>query len=439
MTIDKEYNQNSRKVEVLTMQKTIQLLKQFTILYVENDKETAKETLTLYNAIFKKVYYFNNGKDALELFKKYHDEIDLTITNVETPILSGIQMVRFIRQNYGYEHAIMFSLQNTNDDILLKCLKLGAIDYIIKPILHQTHLGVLIKVLKPIYNSKKLYSMNQELEIYKKSADTQLLISKTNLEGIITYVNDNFCTVSQYSQDELLGQEHSIIKHPDMKNDIFKDLWHTIICGNNWSGTIQNKAKDGSSYYVVTSIYPIKDEYGKLIEFISFRQDITQYITQTNNAKQLLKETKLNYSKVYAQSIVKAKNSVKKEMQDLEYIVNLERENAKKHISKRASAEIKLNETTDEKNKEIQKWKYRVREASSTMEKIRVANKRLTNESRNFNMNIEINEKKLSHTQTKVFQLQNDKDELRKIIEDREDVIKHLEEELVKGKRKKLW
>jgi len=323
------------------MQKTIQLLKQFTILYVENDKNTAKETLTLYNAIFKKVYYFNNGKDALELFKKYHHEIDLTITNVETPILSGIQMVRFIRQNYGYEHAIMFSLQNTNDDILLKCLKLGAIDYIIKPILHQTHLGVLIKVLKPIHNSKKLYSMNQELEIYKKSADTQLLISKTNLEGIITYVNDNFCEVSKYSKEELLGQEHSIVRHKDTKNDVFKDLWHTIICGNNWSGTIQNKAKDGSSYYVVTSIYPIKDEYGKIIEFMSFRQDITQYVKQTNNAKQLLKETKLNYSKVYEESIVKAKNAVKKEMQDLEYILNLERENARKHISKRASAESK--------------------------------------------------------------------------------------------------
>jgi len=421
------------------MQKTIQLLKQFTILYVENDKDTAKETLELYNAIFKKVYFSNNGKDALELFKKYNEQIDLTITNVETPILSGIQMVRFIRQNYGYEHPIMFTLQNTNDDVLLKCLKLGAIDYIIKPILHQTHLGVLIKVLKPIYHSKMLYSMNQELEIYKQSADTQLLISKTDLEGTITYVNDNFCSVSKYSRDELIGQAHSMVRHKEMKNNVFKDLWHTIISGNNWNGTIQNQAKDGSSYYVNASIFPIKDEYGKLTEFISFRQDITQYVIQTNQAKKLLKETKLNYSKVYEESLLKAKTSVKKEMQDLEYIVNLERENARNHISKRAVAESKLNETTDEKNKEINKWKYRVQEASSTLEKIRVANKKLTNQSRNFNMSIEINEKKLSHTQTKVSQLQNDKDALRKIIEDREDVIKHLEEQLVKGKRKKLW
>jgi len=421
------------------MKKTIELLKQFTILYVENDKSTAKETLELYNAIFKKVYFSNNGKDALELFKKYNEEIDLTITNVEAPILSGIQMVRFIRQNYGYEHPIMFTLKNTNDDVLLKCLKLGAIDYIIKPILHQTHLGVLIKVLKPIYNSKMLYKMNQELEIYKKSADTQLLISKTNLEGIITYVNDNFCKASKYCRDELIGQEHSIVKHEDMEDNFFKDLWHTIISGNIWSGTIQNKAKDGTSYYVETSIYPIKDEYGKLSEFISFRQDITHYVTQTNQAKKLLKETKLNYSKVYEESLLKAKISVKKEMQDLEYIINLERENARNHIGKRAVAESKLNETTDEKNKEINKWKYRVQEASSTLEKIRVANKKLTNQSRNFNMSIEINEKKLFNTQTKVSQLQNDKDELRKIIEDREDVIKHLEEQLVKGKRKKLW
>jgi len=421
------------------MQKTIKLLKQFTILYVENDKKTANETLELYNAIFKKVYFSNNGKDALELFKKYNDEIDLTITNVETPILSGIQMVRFIRQNYGYEHPIIFSLKNTNDDVLLKCLKLGAIDYIIKPILHQTHLGVLIKVLKPIYNSKKLYSMNQELEVYKKSADTQLLISKTDLEGVITYANDNFCKVSKYSEQELLGQAHSIVKHEDTKNHVYKDLWHTIISGKNWSGKMQNKAKDGSSYYVTASIFPIKDEYGKLTEFISFRQDITQYVNQTNKAKKLLKETKLNYSKVYDESLLKAKTAVKKEIRDLEYIVNLERENARNHISKRAVAESKLNETTDEKNKEINKWKCKVQESSSTLEKIRIANKKLTNQSRNFNMSIEINEKKLSHTQTKVSQLQSDKDELRKIIENREDVIKHLEEKLVKGKSKKLW
>lgn len=421
------------------MQKTIQLLKQCTILYVENDKKTSDQIMELYTALFKKVHFANNGKDGLELFKQLHDEIDLTITEVNLPIMTGTQMVTNIRDKYGYKHPIIFSTKKTDDKTLLSCLKLGAADYLIKPVLHKTHLGVLIKVLKPIYDTKAIYVINQELEIYKRSADCQLLISKTDLEGVITYVNDNFCEVSQYSQEELLGQTHSIVKHPHMKNDTFKDLWHTIICGNMWSGTIQNQAKDGSSYFLEAKIFPIKDGIGKIIEFISFRQDITEHVNLNNKAKEMLRKTKLNYSKVYQDSIEKAQIAVEKEMKNLEYIVSLEKEHSKTQSRKRALAESKLNQTTDEKNKEIEKWKLRVKESSSTLEKISVANKKLTNESRKFNMSLDSKEKKLNSSQSKVSELQEDKEKLFKVIEDRDDAIKYLESELKEAKGKRLW
>lgn len=421
------------------MQEKIQLLKNCTVLYVENDKKISNVIMKLYNAIFKKVYFSNNTKEALELFEKYHEEIDLSVIEVNMPTMTGIQMVTIIRKKYEYKHPIIFTTQKTNDDTLIKCLKLGAADYLIKPILNKTHLGVLLKVLKPIYDTKMIYLMNQELEIYKKSADCQLLISKANLEGVITYVNDNFCKVSKYSNEELIGKPHSIVKHPDMKNETYRDLWHTIICGNMWSGKMQNRAKDGSSYYVEAKIFPIKDNNGMIIEFISFRQDITEHVNINNKAKELLKKTKLNYSNVYKESIEKARESVLKEMKNLENIVNLERKNSRNQTSKRAFAENKLNTTTDEKNKEIEKWKDRIKESSSTLERINRANKKLTNESRKFNMDLEVKDKKLTTTQKKVSQLQEDKKQLSKLIKDREDAIKHLEEELTVIKEKKIW
>ena len=421
------------------MKKTIQLLKKCTILYVENDAKTADSMLRLYKSIFKEVYFTNNGKDALEIFKRHHSDIDLTITEVNLPIMTGLQMVTNIRESYGYKHPIIFTTHQTKDDILLKCLKLGATDYLIKPVLHQTHLGVLIKVLKPIYDTKMMYLMNQELEIYKKSADSQLLISKTDLDGVITYVNNNFCKASKYAKDELIGKPHNIVRHPAMKNHTFKDMWHTIISGNTWSGKVQNLAKDGTAYYVEAKIFPIKDNIGSITEFISFRQNITEHVNINNKAKALLKKTKLNYSTIYEDSIEKAKVSVAKELNNLECIANLERENSRNQTTKRALAETKLNETTDEKNKEIQKWKLIVKKSSSMLDRISNANKKLTIESRKFNMTVGEQDQKLSVTQTKVTDLEKDKQRLLKVIDDREDVIKHLEQQLAQKKGKKRW
>ena len=305
------------------MKKTIQLLKECTILYVENDQKTSTAMLHLYQSIFKKVYFTNNGKDALEIFKRHHDDIDLTITEVSLPIMTGLQLVSNIRAKYGYKYPVIFTTNKTDDDTLLRCLKLGATDFIIKPILHKTHLGVLIKVLKPIYDTKMTYLMNQELEIYKTSADCQLLISKTDLDGVITYVNDDFCKISQYTQNELIGKTHNILKHPTMKDNTFRDLWHTIICGNIWSGRIQNRAKDGSSIYLDAKIYPIKNSCGCIVEFICFRQNITEYINMNNKAKELLKKTKFDYSNIYEDSIEKAKALVEKDLKNLEYIINI--------------------------------------------------------------------------------------------------------------------
>ena len=119
---------------------------------------------------------------------------------------------------------------------------------------------------------------NTTLLQYLNILNDTLLISQTDLDGNITYANKNFANISKYTQEELLGQPHSIVRHPDMPKKIFEDLWKTIQEGKIWSGKIKNRAKDGSSYYVKTIIAPIKDNEGNNQYYISFRQDITDLV-----------------------------------------------------------------------------------------------------------------------------------------------------------------
>lgn len=418
------------------MKNAVQLIKQCSLLYVENDQQQAEETLSLYNALFKDVFYTDNGVDALKLYEKNKHCIDLIITDVDLPQLNGIEMITRIRAQDGYKLPVIFCTQKSNDNILLQCLKLGTADYILKPVQHKTHLGILIKVLRPIYDMKLIYVMNQELEIYQKSANTQLLISKTDTKGKITYANELFYQVSGYTKEELLGKSHNVVRHENMPQAIFEDLWQTITKGEVWSGHIQNKAKDGSSYYVDAKIFPIKDNEGNIVEYMSFRQDVTSHILLNNKAKDALKETRLNYSKIYDEAIEKAKQFLAKDIENLELSVQTEREIARSQTSKRLLAEKMLAQTIEEKNDEIQKWKEKLKEAGVVLGKISATNKKVTQDNIYYKNTLEVVTEKLDASQKKITENDEDKEKLYKIIENKDDVIKHLEEELKKYKNR---
>lgn len=101
-------------------------------------------------------------------------------------------------------------------------------------------------------------------------ADVQL-ITTTDLRGIITFANDDFCKVSGFSRDELVGQNHNIIRHPDMPEGAFKDLWATVQSGRSWKGMVKNRCKNGDYYWVDAFVSPIKKN-GEIVEYQSVRQ-----------------------------------------------------------------------------------------------------------------------------------------------------------------------
>ncbi len=116
------------------------------------------------------------------------------------------------------------------------------------------------------------------LEQYKNAVDLSMIVSKTDTKGIITYANDEFCKISKYSKDELIGKNHNIIRSSSMSKDIFKNLWETIKEKKVWKGIVSNKAKDGSLYHVDTVIIPILDENNNVVEYIGLRNDITKLL-----------------------------------------------------------------------------------------------------------------------------------------------------------------
>ncbi|MBS4067593.1 MAG: PAS domain-containing protein [Sulfurimonas sp.] len=113
----------------------------------------------------------------------------------------------------------------------------------------------------------------------------EVITSRTDLDGNITYANELFCEISGYSLDELLGKPHSIVRHPDIPKSVYKDLWETIKSGNQWIGIVKNLRKDRGHYWVkaiVSGVY--KD--GKLVEYKSLRSPIEYH-------------DKLEYQKLY--------------------------------------------------------------------------------------------------------------------------------------------
>ena len=123
------------------------------------------------------------------------------------------------------------------------------------------------------------YSYNFLLE-YKKAIDESSIVSKTDKNGLITFVNKKFCEISGYEEDELIGKSHNIVRHPSMTKEFFNNLWKTITNKEIFKGVIVNKKKNGLVYYVDTTIIPILDENKNIEEFIAIRHDITKVYEQ---------------------------------------------------------------------------------------------------------------------------------------------------------------
>lgn len=286
--------------------------KNLKILYVEDDVEVRQRLENLLNKLSNSVKTAQDGEDGYQKFKENFDNntpFELIITDINMPKLNGIEMVKKIREIHDDVSVILTTADNEKDTFL-ESIELGVSSYIRKPINVTKLYENINKIAQKIYYKNQFFKKQKELETYTNIIESVAVISKTDLHGIITYVDDAFCEVSGYTKDELIGQNHNIVRHPENPKEVYKNLWDTIQSGKIWEGKVRNIDKQGNPWYAKSTIFPIFDDKNeKIIEYIAIRFIITdEYEEKRELASRLIKNT------VTHKSIIKDNETLKNQL-----------------------------------------------------------------------------------------------------------------------------
>ena len=170
----------------------------------------------------------------------------------------------------------------------------GIEDYIVKPVSSGVLLSLAHQYCEIKLNSMSINGLNNDEIFYLvKSLDKHAIVSMTDASGTIIYVNEKFCEISGYDESELLGQNHRILKSGKHEDSYYKSIWQSLTSGKVWEGNICNRAKDGSYYWVKTSISPFTDKKTGERKYVSIRTDVSKLYETTR----FLEESEERYRK----------------------------------------------------------------------------------------------------------------------------------------------
>lgn len=288
--------------------------KHLKVLYAEDSASMRHALAKNFEHYFDHIDTAADGLEALEQFKAFHSEFDLfydiVITDLEMPNMDGQKLTQHLLDLNPYQEIIVISSSN-NANRIVDLINLGITKFLTKPVTQESLEKIISDVANSIYLEKlkkdeaddlvehnrvlklreKLYleKLNRNLKTlqeFNNALNESGIVSKTDPDGIITYVNEQFCLLSGYSQDELIGKKHNIINSGEMSSTFFAKLWNTITSGKSYKGVFKNKAKNGSFYYVESLIKPIIDTNDKITEYISIGHDITLMMKSIEDVKQ---------------------------------------------------------------------------------------------------------------------------------------------------------
>ena len=218
--------------------------------------------------------------DSSHLKIPYWNDISphFRVHNLNQMILDDGKAFTYWTKNFEINLIVMTPIYNYSQEMVGVLLSVSPDSQsLIITIIQLCKFFIFLLVLYFLY---RFYTKSLRNEIllnqYKQAVDASALVSKTDISGKITYVNDSFETLSGYSKKELLGKQHRLIRAPEVPSSLFKEMWDTIKKGEVWQGKVKNKKKNDERYTVNATILPIKDERGVIIEYIAIRYDISQ-------------------------------------------------------------------------------------------------------------------------------------------------------------------
>jgi len=237
----------------------MEYLKSQTVLFVE-DEELAREILAnMLSKVFKKVLTAANGLEGLEKFEesKSSNEIDLIISDINMPIMNGLDMLEKIREIDSTIPVIFVTARNETNNIL-RAIDLNVTNYIIKPVQMDIMLSKIKEACEKKYIRKQLDEKKEELENYLEAVDHVALIFRMNDEGNITFGNSSFLEASSYTKEELGNLNLTDLMHSDIQKDAIDKTWEFIRKGEVWSGNTKFITKEKEVFYLKNTIFKIK-------------------------------------------------------------------------------------------------------------------------------------------------------------------------------------
>ncbi|MHB1147776.1 MAG: sensor histidine kinase [Lutibacter sp.] len=223
-----------------------------------------------------------SGNEALKATLRH--DFALALLDIQMPEMDGYELAGILREEEKTMHLpfIFISAVYTDNLNVFKGYEKGAFSFITKPFQPEILINKVKFFIDKHQQEITLLALNEELkrkikEIadYKYALDESALVTITNQKGIIKEVNNNFCAISKYTREELIGQDHRMINSGYHSKEFMKDLWTTISGGKIWRGEVKNRAKDETIFWLDTTIVPFQNEDGKPYQYMTIRSDIT--------------------------------------------------------------------------------------------------------------------------------------------------------------------
>ena len=269
------------------------ILSNLRVLYAEDDTETREELQSILELYVAELYIAKNGREGLDLYKKYFP--DIVITDIQMPEMNGLSMAADIRVLNSQQPIIILSAYN-DVEYLFRALELGIQHYITKPISIERLLNKLAELTERMQLLKQVEENRRLLEQYKMLVDEKAIVVKTDKNGNIIYMNQQFCEISGYSEAELLGQYYLFSLDEDGQQDVLNDIKQSLEKNNKWQGILKKRAKSGCIYVVDVTLVAIIDALNKVSEFVALMVDMSEVYEKFErlslNLKQDLSEQK---------------------------------------------------------------------------------------------------------------------------------------------------